>query len=128
MELPMRVLGTFAIVVAVAAALATGGAVAGSPPTTPSVLFGVAADERGDAAASLDRVAASVGKMPALFGSYVSFASPNFDRRLADGIRSRGAMPLITWEPWGDGALGPEQPAYRLARFVNGDFDSFIRH
>jgi hypothetical protein len=138
MELPMRVLCTLATVVFVAAALATGGAVgagssaptdtARSSRTTPSVLFGVAADSRGDAAASLDRVAASVGKMPALFGSYVSFASPNFDRRLADGVRSRGAIPLITWEPWADGALGPEQPAYGLARFLHGDFDGYIRH
>jgi hypothetical protein len=96
--------------------------------STRSVLFGVAAENRGNAGAPLSRVAGTVGKMPALFGSYVSFASPNFDRPLAESIRSQGAIPLITWEAWGDGALGPHQPEYALARFLHGDFDRYIRH
>jgi Glycosyl hydrolase family 26 len=134
----MRVLGTFAVAAVVAAAAATGGtAGAGSRSpsetvrslrTTRSVLFGVAAESGGSATAPLTRVAGSVGKTPALFGSYVSFASPNFDRRLAESIRSQGAIPLITWEAWSDGALGREQPRYALARFLHGDFDGYIRH
>jgi beta-mannanase len=35
---------------------------------------------------------------------------------------------MITWEPWGDGSLGPEQPAYALAHLLRGDFDGYVRH
>jgi hypothetical protein len=137
MELPMRVLGTFAVAALLAVAVPIGPAGARSRAlfetvrslrTERSVLFGVAAESGGNAAGPLTRVAGSVGKMPAVFGTYVSFASPNFDRRLADSIRSQGAIPLITWEAWSDGALGPDQPEYALGRFLHGDFDGYIRH
>jgi beta-mannanase len=95
--------------------------------STHSVLFGVAASTDGDAQAPLAQVAAAVGKTPAVFGAYVSFASPNFDRAFVDSIRSQGATPMITWEPWGDGSLGPAQPRYSLARLLRGDFDAYIR-
>jgi hypothetical protein len=39
------------------------------------VLFGVAVESGGNAAAPLAGVAGLVGKMPALFGFYVGFAS-----------------------------------------------------
>ena len=131
----MRVLGMLAAFFVV---VPIGGA-AGARPSAPadtvrslratrSVLFGVASESGGNASAPLARVAGSVGKMPALFGSYVSFASPNFDRRLAESIRHQGATPLITWEAWSDGAIGRNQPEYALARFLHGDFDGYIRH
>lgn len=134
----MRVLGTFGLTIFVAAVIAASG-VAGtgsaapsetvaSLRTTHSVLFGVAADTGVSGAAALTRVAGSVGKMPALFGTYVSFASANFDRRLADSIASQGALLVITWEPSRDGSLGAEQPQYALKRFLRGDFDPYIRH
>jgi hypothetical protein len=135
MEMPMRVLGAFGVAVVLVAAAPLAGAA--GRPTAPaekrgaaephSVLFGVAAEIGGGAAAPLARVAGTVGKMPGLLGSYVSFATPTFDPRLVESIHERGAIPLITWEPWRDGALGPRQPAYALRRFLHGDFDGYVR-
>jgi beta-mannanase len=132
----MRPLGPIALTVFLAAALPASGSAGAGDPTKAipslrangSALFGVAAPVAGGASRSLTQVAASVGKEPAVFGTYVSFASPNFDRVLAEDIRSRGATPMITWEPWGDGSLGPEQPRYSLANLLRGDFDGYIRH
>jgi hypothetical protein len=135
----VRALSAVALAVLVAAALPAGGLARPRSDTTEpdsvrslrathSVLFGVAAECQKSAAEPLTQVAESVGKMPALFGTYVSFASPNFDGGLAASIRSQGVIPLITWEPWGNGALGPRQPGYSLARFLDGDFDAYIRH
>jgi hypothetical protein len=132
----MRLLGLFVLTVFLAAALPASGSAGAGDPTktiqslraTGSVLFGVSAPVAGGASRPLAQVVASVGKEPAVFGAYVSFASPNFDRVLAEDIRSRGATPMITWEPWGDGSLGPLQPRYSLANLVRGDFDAYVRH
>ncbi len=44
-----------------------------------------------------------------------------------DAVASRGAMPLVTWEPydWDDRAT--EQPKYALSTIVAGDHDTYIR-
>ncbi len=41
-------------------------------------------------------------------------------------ILKRGAIPMITWEPWVAGA-GVKQPKYRLSTIINGDWDEYIR-
>jgi beta-mannanase len=40
-----------------------------------------------------------------------------------DAVRARGAVPLVTWEPWAWGG-GINQPAYSLDRITAGDFDA----
>jgi beta-mannanase len=52
--------------------------------------------------------------------------SGRFDPAAMDAVRARGAMPMITWEPW-DYAGGKEQPAFALARILAGDHDAWIR-
>ena len=42
-----------------------------------------------------------------------------------NAVRARGAVPLVTWEPWAWGG-GLEQPAYSLDRIAAGDFDARI--
>ncbi len=44
---------------------------------------------------------------------------------LAGAINDRGAVPLISWEPW-DWDGGTEQPAYALRRILAGDHDALI--
>jgi beta-mannanase len=41
-------------------------------------------------------------------------------------VTARGAVPLVTWEPWVAGA-GVQQPAYALDRITAGDFDPYLR-
>lgn len=56
-----------------------------------------------------------------------------FDLGACVAVLRRGKVPLITWEPWDPGTNAraledPEdQPAYRLSRIVNGEFDPYIR-
>jgi hypothetical protein len=91
---------------------------------TSSVFFGVSIDRPSQ---TLDAFEGSAGKRVALVNSYVSLASTHFDKASADAIWSRGAVPMVTWEPWRDGRLGPRQPEFALHRFLEGSFDSLLR-
>jgi beta-mannanase len=91
---------------------------------TQSVFFGVSIDRPAE---TLDAFEQSAGKRVALVNSYVSLASTQFDRAAADTVWSRGAVPMVTWEPWRDGRLGPRQPEFALSRFLDGRFDPLLR-
>lgn len=70
-------------------------------------------------------MAALAGEAPSIILSYKDFnqAPPLAE---LDAARSRGAVVLLTWEPWVWGA-GTSQPAYSLDRIIAGDFDPYIR-
>ena len=91
---------------------------------TRSLFFGVSIDRPAE---TLDAFEGSAGKRVALVNSYVSLASTHFDRASADALWSRGALPMVTWEPWRDGRLGPRQPEFALSRFLEGRFDPLLR-
>ncbi|WP_426227798.1 glycoside hydrolase family 26 protein [Pseudarthrobacter sp. DSP2-3-2b1] len=98
---------------------------AGVPPVSSAFLrFGVATPGGAASGAELDAVAALVGESPGIVLSYKDFrqAPPVFE---LESVVQRGAMPLLTWEPWIAGA-GVTQPAYALARITAGDFDPYI--
>ena len=42
-----------------------------------------------------------------------------------NAVGARGAVPLLTWEPWAWGG-GLDQAAYSLGRIAAGDFDAHI--
>lgn len=92
-----------------------------SAPTTPIV--GIAVD-RIEAA---DAFTASTATRPKVLGVYRGFAHDGgFDAGFADAAASRGAVPLITWEPW-DFLGGTDQPRYDLASLLDGEHDDYIR-
>lgn len=97
-----------------------------SPQPSTSVLrFGVGTPGGPLASAELDEVAALAGEAPSIILSYKDFnqAPPLAELEAA---RSRGAVVLLTWEPWTWGA-GTSQPAYSLDRITAGDFDPYVR-
>ena len=49
-----------------------------------------------------------------------------FDLARARATASRGAIPMITWEPW-DYRRGPIQPRFQLRHIASGRFDGYIR-
>jgi beta-mannanase len=118
-------------------AFAGGGSAAAEPATsvaasvgrtlqqTHSVFFGVSIDRP---AAALSGFEATAGKRVALVNSYMSFASTHVDTVFADAVSARGAVPMVTWEPWRDGTLGPHQPEFALRRLLAGDYDELIRN
>lgn len=79
---------------------------------------------------AIGEFASSVGSSPALVNVFVPWASPwateVWNDWLMDGIVSRGATPMITWEPWDWGSTDPADPTYSLDRILNGDHDLYI--
>jgi hypothetical protein len=81
-------------------------------------------------AAQLDAFATKIGRMPAVVQWYQGWVNPDpantrFNPTLMNTITSRGAMPLLTWEPW-DYTKGVNQPAFALRTIAAGDHDAFI--
>ena len=77
--------------------------------------------------AALDEAESALGARPAIVGTFADWAHvPDFPRRQADAIRARGAVPLISWEPWDSWRGGTDQPAYALPHVIAGDHDALI--
>lgn len=78
--------------------------------------------------APVDAWAADAGRSPSLVMWYQAWAGPGstFDAAAATNVAARGAVPMITWEPW-DWQAGMSQPAYSLRNISKGKYDSYIR-
>lgn len=94
------------------------------PVSTAALRFGAATPGGPLADAELDEVARISGESPSIVLFYKDFlqAPPLAEM---NAVRARGAVPLITWEPWAWGG-GLAQPAYALDRIAAGDFDAYI--
>ena len=92
--------------------------------SSAALRFGVATAGGPLAGSELDDVTSIAGEIPSIVMSYKDFlqAPPIAEM---DAVRSRGATPLVTWEPWAWGG-GVEQPAYALNRITAGAFDGTI--
>jgi beta-mannanase len=89
----------------------------------PSPLaLGLAADDVRD----IDAFAATAGAPVGMYEWFQSWAGDApFDAARADAARERGALPVLTWEPWSPGG-GAQQPEYALARLIDGQYDGYI--
>lgn len=87
--------------------------------------FGLVVDGGPLAVSTLTQAAQSAGERPSVEMWYADFAQPVPVAQL-DAVVSRGASPIITWEPWLWGG-GLNQRAYALDRITAGDHDSYIR-
>ena len=94
------------------------------PVSTAALRFGAATPGGPLAGAELDEVARISGESPSTVLFYKDFLQAPPIAEL-NAVRSRGAVPLITWEPWAWGG-GLAQPAYALDRIAAGDFDAYI--
>lgn len=95
------------------------------PVSTAPLRFGVATNGGPLASAELDQVSQLAGESPSSILFYKDFLQ---DPPIAEmnAARARGAVPLVTWEPWAWGG-GVSQPAYALDRITAGDFDARIQ-
>ncbi|MEO5320177.1 glycosyl hydrolase [Arthrobacter sp. CC3] len=94
------------------------------PVSTAALRFGAATPGGPLAGAELDEVARISGESPSTVLFYKDFLQAPPIAEL-NAVRSRGAVPLITWEPWAWGG-GLAQPTYALDRIAAGDFDAYI--
>jgi beta-mannanase len=75
----------------------------------------------------LDASEAKIGARAAIVGTFADWAhTPDFPVGLAQAANRRGAVLLISWEPWDSWRGGADQPAYTLRRIAAGDHDALI--
>ena len=84
----------------------------------------------------LDSYATISPKKPAIVMWYQPWADTGrnkFDPAACVSLYERGAVPMITWEPWDPGKDaayvkdGSKQTAWRLAAIIGGQYDAYIR-
>lgn len=96
------------------------------PPARTDVLqFGVATPSGLRGSKELDEVTRVAGEAPTVVLAFADF-SRELDVTGLEQVSARGAVPVVTWEPWLAGR-GVEQPAYSLRRITAGDFDPYLR-
>ncbi len=69
----------------------------------------------------LDQYSEEVGRPPAIVGAYKRWDVPPFYGPELHEIASRGAVPMVGWEPWDEAGHG-----YRLSAIAKGRFDAYI--
>jgi beta-mannanase len=75
----------------------------------------------------LDRAESAIGARAAIVGTFADWQhTPDFPRGLAGEISERGAVPLISWEPWDSERGGADQPEYALRGVAAGNHDALI--
>jgi beta-mannanase len=83
-----------------------------------------------DPVPSLDRYIQTVGSSPAVVMFYEDWATDwmrVFPAATMDAAYARGAMPMMTWEPWDSLSALPNQPAYSLGTILSGTYDPWLR-
>lgn len=70
----------------------------------------------------IDGFAHQAGRKPAIVLSYKNWSSLPFDRAEFESIWRRGAVPMITWEPWTSRGRG-----FPLRAIAAGRFDRYLR-
>jgi beta-mannanase len=122
---PVRALVVLLVVFAVAGMRGNAFTTTSSAATTARAqpLFGLDVPSLG----ALDRTEKAVGARAAIVGSFADWAhTPAFPAEVAESVRQRGAVPMISWEPWDSWRGGADQPGYALRRIAAGDHDRLI--
>jgi beta-mannanase len=78
---------------------------------------------------ALDEAEAALGVRAGIVGTFADWANaPDFPREWVRDVEARGALPLISWEPWDALDGRAEQPAYELAEIAGGRHDALVDH
>ncbi|HKZ15719.1 MAG TPA: glycosyl hydrolase [Solirubrobacterales bacterium] len=106
---------------ALALALGTASPAAAAEPE-PGVALGAYLPEVGTHPSRIDAFGKVVGRDPVIVSDYKQWDRVPFEATELNAIWSRGAVPMITWEP-----LSYEGKTYPLREIQRGKFDSYIR-
>jgi hypothetical protein len=114
-----RLLLLLAVLAAVSATIGTAGAGAAQQP---SVAFGVYVPDSLEEPQKLDQVARQIGRQPVIVSIYKQWdTDPFLPSELAQAW-NRGAVPMVTWEPFS--YSGKDFP---LGQIQRGRFDQYVR-
>ncbi|MGN6700450.1 MAG: glycoside hydrolase family 26 protein, partial [Thermomicrobiales bacterium] len=112
--------------------VATPTAPTAAAPAPPGVALGAYISSAPWDPTKIDEFSRLVGAPPAVVMWYQNWAGAdkdkvNFAPGAMDAVARRGAMPMVTWEPWDDsGEIA--QPAFALRTILAGEYDPYIRH
>jgi hypothetical protein len=70
----------------------------------------------------IDRYARLVGRQPVIVSSYPNWSGPPFRATALNAVWSRGAVPLVTWEPW-----DVDHRGIPLRAIADGRYDGYLR-
>jgi beta-mannanase len=86
-------------------------------------LFGMDVPSYAQLTASED----AVGARAAIVGTFADWAhAPDFPRGFAVAANRRGAVAMISWEPWDSQRGGADQPRYALRGIAHGAHDALV--
>jgi hypothetical protein len=84
-----------------------------------------------DPTRAIDGFASMIGSSPAIVNVYIPWASPwgteTWNNWLMDSIVSRGAIPMVSWEPQDWGSTDLADPRFSLDAILAGRYDSYIQ-
>jgi Glycosyl hydrolase family 26/LexA-binding, inner membrane-associated putative hydrolase len=93
----------------------------GSRP--PQVAMGAYIPDSAEEPSLIDTYGSEVGGQPVIVSSYRDWTRPLIDSTELNAVWRRGAVPLITWEPWSQHDAGQTFP---LAAIAHGRYDGFV--
>lgn len=78
--------------------------------------------------AAMDSFVAAAGQRPGVQMWFQGWgaAGSAFDGAALDAVAARGAVPMVSWEPW-DWTKGVSQPAFNLGAIASGQHDAYVR-
>lgn len=88
--------------------------------------FGLSAPDVPWSSERLGQLAASAGASPTIIQVFTKWTE-RYPAQVVELSYQRGALPLLSWEPWAGSEYGDQQPRYALGRIVDGDFDEYIQ-
>jgi hypothetical protein len=111
-----------ATLLAVLCLAATSGSASAAAAPAPSVALGVYLPKVAEHPERIDGYARLVGRSPAIVSEYKQWDYVPFDPAELESIWSRGAVPMITWEP-----LSYQGASFPLRLIQRGRYDEYIR-
>lgn len=118
---------TLAAVVLAAPAPAKGKPGSGTPPTPSTAKRVGVSTEGAPGGAELQQLVSQLGRVPDEVMWFVAWGlQTGFPVEDAARVRSLGATPVITWEPW-DTAQGTDQTTYSMRSIAAGQHDGYVR-
>lgn len=77
--------------------------------------------------ALIDEYADKVGAPPVILMTFKDWDTEPFPESELEQISRRGAVPLVTWEPWATSRAGPPGRGYSLQSIIAGKHDRYVR-
>lgn len=88
--------------------------------------FGLSAPDVPWSSERLGQLAATAGASPTLIQIFTKWTE-DYPVVAVELAYQRGALPVVSWEPWAGSAYGTVQPNYALSRIIDGAFDDYIK-